>query len=176
MHAPILRKFFPATQNDGLNAANKAFMHNDLSAKCNAIFSTILQADSNGARALNRATRVRYAMAAKAKVRTALIAHAILRIKCAKLWGVINPASLLTKQNILHNSNSEAVDGESTRPLTNHVKIGEEHSDATSSATATNSNATVATRIDDSNTNTESALAQQQTSTPAQGRQRRGIS
>ena len=63
-----------------------------------------LQAGPNGA---NRAKQLRRVMAANAKVRDALIAREIMRIKCASLGGLINPTSSLSKPQNLHENNSE---------------------------------------------------------------------
>ena len=105
MHAPILEKKFPAKQNENLNLVNRAYGSQSLNAKCNKIFVFNLQTEPDRARKLSRANRIRRILADKAKVRTVLIAQEVLRIKCAKLWGMINPTNLLIKSHTLHNSN-----------------------------------------------------------------------
>ena len=99
------RNFFPATQNEILNLVNRADGAKTLNAKCNKLFLFDLQTKPDGANKLSRANRIRNAMAIKAKVRTVLIAQEVMRIKCAKLWGVINPANLLMKLHTLNDSN-----------------------------------------------------------------------
>ena len=83
-----------------------------------------LQAGPNGA---NRAKRLRHVMATNAKVRDALIAREILRIKCANLWGLITPTRLLIKPQKSRNSNNAMGEQNSADHPMEHAESGEQN-------------------------------------------------
>ena len=70
--------FFLATQTENLNSANKTYRFATLNAKCDNIFMLNLQVRPNAKDKLNRAGRIRRALATKVKVRTAFVAKEIL--------------------------------------------------------------------------------------------------
>ena len=90
-----------------------------------------LQAGPNGA---NRAKQLRRVMAANAKVRAALIAREILRIKCANLWGLITPTRLLIKPQKSRNSNNAMGEQNPADHPMEHDKPGKQNEQMTHSA------------------------------------------